>query len=155
MYCRGGGDPTIDDQNTGLAVDRTTKSRSKIGGFNMTVDAIKCHLQAIFWKYRLLELSPLGMPIIVPLPRSHGGRLVTDWPDGKQHPEDWSGSAADPKEGCIQDGDGAFHVQNETSATGTAFAISHECDISKVTIENLAVSLSLSCELILLNEIQR
>lgn len=69
---------------------------------------------------------------------SYDGKFVTQWPDGKEHPEDWNGFAADPGEGCIQD-DGALHVQNEGNATGTAFAISYESDLSKVTMENLAV----------------
>jgi hypothetical protein len=30
-------------------------------------------------------------------------------------------------------------VQNETSATGTAFAIAYESDLAKVTLENLVV----------------
>jgi hypothetical protein len=34
---------------------------------------------------------------------------------------------------------GALHVQNETAATGSAFAISYESDLSKVTLENLVV----------------
>ncbi len=45
---------------------------------------------------------------------------------------DWEG------EECIQD-DGALHVQNETSATGSAFAISYHADIFEITLETLPV----------------
>jgi hypothetical protein len=69
---------------------------------------------------------------------SYDGQYATEWPDGGVHPEDWNGFAADPGEGCIQD-DGALHVQNEGNATGSAFAISYNSDISQVTMENLVV----------------
>ncbi|PLB51504.1 hypothetical protein P170DRAFT_443704 [Aspergillus steynii IBT 23096] len=67
---------------------------------------------------------------------AYDGQFATDWPDGHDHPEKWKG-AGDPAE-CIQD-DGAMHTNNHTMAAGTAFAISYESDISKVTMENLAV----------------
>jgi hypothetical protein len=68
---------------------------------------------------------------------SYEGRMVTAWPDGKEHPDNWNGWTGEG-EGCIQE-DGALHVQNETSATGTAFAISYHSDIKDVTMENLVV----------------
>lgn len=67
---------------------------------------------------------------------SYGGSETTDWPDGNQHPEDWNGWTGEG-EGCIEDG--ALHVQNETSATGTAFAISYHSEISRVSLEDLVV----------------
>jgi hypothetical protein len=68
---------------------------------------------------------------------SYDGRLVTGWPDGKDHPDNWSGWTGEG-EGCIQD-DGALHVQNETSATGTAFAIAYEANLNAIKMEDLVV----------------
>lgn len=68
---------------------------------------------------------------------SYDCKYCSDWPDGKEHPEDWHG-AEDGSEGCIQN-DGALHTQNETAAAGTAMAISYESNLSAVTMENLAV----------------
>ena len=65
---------------------------------------------------------------------SYNGSLTSEWPDGKEHPEDWHG----PNGECLPD-DGALHTINETTAAETAFAISYESDISQVTMENLAV----------------
>jgi len=62
------------------------------------------------------------------------GSQVSDWPDGKQHPEDWHGPNGD----CIQD-DGALHTKNQTHAAGTAFAISYKSNLAEVTMENLVV----------------
>ncbi|KAI9045977.1 lignocellulolytic auxiliary activity family 14 protein [Aspergillus affinis] len=67
---------------------------------------------------------------------SFDGQFASDWPDGKDHPEDWSGPGT-PSD-CIQD-DGAMHTNNQTMAGGTAFAISYESDMAQVTMENLAV----------------
>ena len=55
---------------------------------------------------------------------SYGGKQVTDWPDGGQHPEDWNGNVRDPSgEGCIPAEEGGYmHTQNETMAQGTALA---------------------------------
>ena len=39
--------------------------------------------------------------------------------------------------GCLSDG--ALHASNRSTTAGTAFAISYESDLSKVTIENLVV----------------
>ncbi|KAF2873919.1 hypothetical protein BDV95DRAFT_489724 [Massariosphaeria phaeospora] len=70
---------------------------------------------------------------------SYEGKQVSDWPDGKTHPEDWNGWATDGKPAvCLKD-DGALHTYNESSAGGTAFAISYESQLSKVTMENLVV----------------
>ncbi|KID74291.1 uncharacterized protein G6M90_00g082540 [Metarhizium brunneum] len=67
---------------------------------------------------------------------SFDGKFATAWPDGKEHPEDWRGPGSPPD--CIQD-DGALHTNNQTMAAGTAWAISYESDLSKVTMENLVV----------------
>jgi len=68
---------------------------------------------------------------------SYGGAYVSAWPDGRDHPDDWTDFSS-PPENCLQ-GDGALHTQNETAAAGTAWAISYESDMSKVTMENLVV----------------
>ncbi|KAF2459869.1 hypothetical protein BDY21DRAFT_413702 [Lineolata rhizophorae] len=67
---------------------------------------------------------------------SFDGEFTSEWPDGGDHPEDWHGPGSPPD--CIQE-DGALHVQNESMAAGTAFAISYHSELSEVTLENLAV----------------
>ena len=58
---------------------------------------------------------------------------MSDWPDGKVHPDDMNS----PPGGCVPDG--ALHTSNESYAAGTAWAISYESELSAVTMENLAV----------------
>jgi hypothetical protein len=67
---------------------------------------------------------------------SFDGQYTSEWPDGKQHPEDWHGPGNPP--GCISD-DGAMHTNNETVASGTAFAISYNENLEDVTMTNLVV----------------
>lgn len=67
---------------------------------------------------------------------SFNGQFAGEWPDGQSHPENWSGPGSPPD--CIQD-DGAMHTQNQTMAAGTAWAISYQSDITKVTMDNLVV----------------
>ncbi|PYI18883.1 hypothetical protein BO99DRAFT_385548 [Aspergillus violaceofuscus CBS 115571] len=67
---------------------------------------------------------------------SYNGQYAGEWPDGNEHPEDWSGPGNPPD--CIQD-DGAMHTQNQSMAAGTAFAISYQSDLTQVTMENLVV----------------
>lgn len=67
---------------------------------------------------------------------SYDGTLTSVWPDGKDYPEDRNG--APTGEGCIQD-DGALHTHNESTAAGTAFAISYVSELADVTMENLVV----------------
>ncbi|KAF9555468.1 hypothetical protein CPC08DRAFT_712012, partial [Agrocybe pediades] len=62
---------------------------------------------------------------------SYNGRDASDWPDGNTYPEDYNVPT------CITSPN--FHAQNQSMAAGTAFAISYESDISKVTPDNLAV----------------
>ncbi|KAG2745013.1 hypothetical protein P692DRAFT_20865647 [Suillus brevipes Sb2] len=72
---------------------------------------------------------------------SFNGQFATEWGDGGNHPEDYSitnlAGAPLTDSGCI--GNPNFHTQNQSMAAGTAFAISYESDISKVTMDNLAV----------------
>jgi len=67
---------------------------------------------------------------------SYDGRLTSQWPDGKEHPEDWKGPGNPPD--CIQEA-GAMHTNNQSMAAGTVFAISYNSQISAVTMENLVV----------------
>lgn len=62
---------------------------------------------------------------------SYDGRDTTEWPDGRQHPEDWN------EPDCITDPN--MHTQNRSMASGTTFAISYNSDIKKVTPENLVI----------------
>ncbi|KAK4178044.1 WSC domain-containing protein [Triangularia setosa] len=72
---------------------------------------------------------------------SYNGDLTTDWTDGRNHPEDWTGPSTG--EGCLvnnPDGfGGPLHTQNQTRATGTALAISYNSDLANVNMENLVV----------------
>lgn len=72
---------------------------------------------------------------------SYGGSKTSEWPDGGVHPEDWNGNGRDPNgEGCIPAEEGGYmHVQNETMAQGTAWAIAYESDLAKVKMEDLVV----------------
>jgi hypothetical protein len=139
MYCKGGNVTGVDDSNTDTAVNPLYQKTQEDWWFQ--------HYQGCDVvpppEDEFLEL-PAGGSFTVELAHNRGqttlsfnGEFTSEWPDGQQHPENWSGNATDG-EGCIQD-DGAMHVQNETMATGTAFAISYESDISAVTIENLVV----------------
>lgn len=70
---------------------------------------------------------------------SYNGDLTTDWQDGKNRSVSWRG----PEGGCLMDGGdgsgGELHTKNIESTGGTAWAISYESDISKVTMDNLVV----------------
>ena len=138
MYCKGGNVTGVDDNNTDNAVNPL---------YMMTQD------QWWFQHYQGCDSVPPPEGEFLELPAngeftvelahnraqttlSYGGQFAGEWPDGQPHPEDWNGGGVG--EGCIQN-DGAMHVQNQTMATGTAFAISYESDLSAVTMENLAV----------------
>ncbi|CAI6334187.1 unnamed protein product [Periconia digitata] len=68
---------------------------------------------------------------------SYDGKHATDWPDGEQHPEHWDAweGEGSPCNTYI----GSLHTYNETNAAGTAWAISYESELEKVTMENLVV----------------
>lgn len=72
---------------------------------------------------------------------SYEGRLVSEWPDGKDHRMPWRGPGNPP--GCLVDnGDGAggeLHTRSIETTGGTAWAISYESDVSRVTMDNLVV----------------
>lgn len=138
MYCLGGPVAGQDNPNTNTAV---------LPLYNLTKEQW-------WWQHDrgcdlvppepgvFLEL-PAGGNVTVEIAHNRGqttlsfdGQDVSDWPDGKQHPEDWAGPGNPPE--CIQD-DGAMHTNNQSMAGGTAFAISYNSDLTAVTIENLAV----------------
>ncbi|KAF8308935.1 hypothetical protein DL93DRAFT_2170702 [Clavulina sp. PMI_390] len=72
---------------------------------------------------------------------SFGGQYTSDWPDGLQHPDDYS--TADPgpypvsADGCLSTPN--FHTTSQSDAAGSVFAISYTSDITKVTPQNLVV----------------
>jgi hypothetical protein len=138
MYCKGGNVSTIDDSNTDTAVNPLYMLIQEQWWFqhDRGCDVVPPP------DGEFLEL-PAGGSFTVELAHnraqttlSYNGQFTSEWPDGNTHPEDWNGGGIG--EGCIQN-DGAMHVQNETSATGTAFAISYESELSAVTMENLVV----------------
>jgi hypothetical protein len=141
MYCRGGADPTKDDQNTNLAVNPLWKLAKQDWWFQHDRGCDKVPPKA----GEFLEL-PANGKFTVELAHnrafttlSYKGEMVSDWPDGKDHPEDWNGWGTDGTPSvCLKD-DGALHTYNETSAGGTAFAISYNSNIKDVTMENLVV----------------
>ncbi|KAF2436172.1 hypothetical protein EJ08DRAFT_579062, partial [Tothia fuscella] len=140
MYCKGGSDPTKDDSNTNTVVNPLYNLAKADWWFQHDRGCDKVPPP----EGEFLEIPAGGSFTVEAVHNrafstlSYDGKLATAWPDGKEHPEDWNGFETDPREGCIQDG-GALHVQNKGNATGTAWAISYESDISKVTMENLAV----------------
>jgi len=63
---------------------------------------------------------------------SYEGKYTSEWPDGRDHPEDYH-----TDDGCITEPN--LHTQNQSMAAGTAFAISYESDIKAVKPDNLVV----------------
>ncbi|CAI7579791.1 unnamed protein product [Penicillium pancosmium] len=138
MYCFGGPDLSTDNANTNTAVAPLYNLAQEDWWFqhDRGCDA------APPADGDILEL-PAGGKFTVELAHnraqttlSYDGKYSSAWPDGKDHPEDWAGPGNPPE--CIQD-DGAMHTNNQSTAAGTAFAISYQSDLSKVTMENLAV----------------
>jgi len=138
MYCRGGNVTGVDNPNTNTAVQPLYQLPKEKWWFQADRG---CDLvppePGLF-----LEL-PAGGSFTVEIAHNRGqttlsfdGKDVSDWPDGKQHPEDWHGPGSPPD--CIQD-DGAMHTNNQSMTGGTAFAISYNSNLQDVTIENLAV----------------
>lgn len=141
MYCRGGADATVDDANTNLAVNPLYNLSKKDWWFQ---------------HHRGCDLVPPPTGEFLDLPAngnftvelahnrafttlSYQGTKATDWPDGKQHPNNWNGwNASGTPSVCLEE-DGAMHAWNRSSAAGTAFAISYNSNIKDVTMENLVV----------------
>jgi len=140
MYCRGGPNPGQDDQNTNTAVDPLYQLRRQDWWFQHDRGCDRVPPPA----GQFLEL-PAGGSFTVELAHnraqttlSYNGQFTSQWPDGREHPEDWNGYAQDPGEGCIQD-DGAMHTRSQEWSAGTAFAISYNSDLNAVNMENLVV----------------
>ncbi|TEB28861.1 hypothetical protein FA13DRAFT_1735368 [Coprinellus micaceus] len=68
---------------------------------------------------------------------SYGGSRTNVFPDGEEHPRLGETQEGKSAEGCISLFN--IHTMNESMAAGTAFAISYESDIARVTPENLVV----------------
>ena len=71
---------------------------------------------------------------------SHNGDLVSKWGDGQDRAEPWVAPGPDKCLGDNPDGlGGELHASSIETTGGTAWAISYQSDISKVTMENLVV----------------
>ncbi|KAF4996308.1 hypothetical protein FGRMN_4559 [Fusarium graminum] len=141
MYCKGGNDSSVDSPNTNLVVNPLCdllKSKWWMQA-DRGCDVIPSP------KDEFLEL-PAGKSFMAELANnrafttlSYDGDLTRDWQDGKNRSMPWRG----PDGGCLMDGGdgsgGELHTKNIESTGGTAWAISYESDISKVTMDNLVV----------------
>ncbi|KAI1389249.1 uncharacterized protein F4822DRAFT_194273 [Hypoxylon trugodes] len=142
MFCLNGTEPGVDDANTNTAVlplYQLPKSEWWMQ-HDRSCDQFPPD------EGDFLEL-PAGKSFTVELAHNRAqttlsfkGQFTSEWPDGGQHPEDWHSPSPDT---CLDanpdQAGGAMHTHNESTAAGTAFAISYNSDISKVTMENLAV----------------
>lgn len=144
MYCKGGNDTSKDDPNTNLAVNPLYMKTKKDWWFQHHRGCDEAPPPA----NEFLEL-PAGGSFDVELAHnrafttlSYPNKPKGAWPDGKEHPEDWQGTVKNG-ERCLNnnpDGEGgAMHTGNQSMAAGTAFAISYESELSKVTMDNLVV----------------
>ncbi|KAI5458749.1 hypothetical protein BGZ63DRAFT_492511 [Mariannaea sp. PMI_226] len=144
MYCRGGNDSSVDDQNTNLVVNPLydlPKSKWWMQA-DRGCDAVPPP------KGEFLEL-PAGKSFKTEIANnrafttlSYKGQYTTEWQDGKNRTMPWRGPG-NPA-GCLVDGStdgsgGELHTKSIETAGGTAWAISYESDISKVTMDNLVV----------------
>jgi hypothetical protein len=137
MYCKGG-NTSINDANSDTAVNPLYQLPQPERWFQHDRSCDPPNGE-------FLEL-PAGGPFTVELAHnraqttlSFNGAETSEWPDGKQHPEDWN-AAAEGAECLI---DGAMHASNDSTTAGTAFAISYESGLSAVTIKNLVVFMTL------------
>ncbi|KAK5989550.1 hypothetical protein PT974_11077 [Cladobotryum mycophilum] len=136
MYCEGGANPNQYDQNSNTPVnplyqlpksqwwmqaDRGCKNVPPRNGESLAIPAGGSFTVELAHNQAQTSLS-------------YNGQFAGEWPDGKAHPENWAGPNGD----CIQD-DGAMHTHGQSTAAGTAFAISYTSDINQVTLDNLAV----------------
>jgi hypothetical protein len=138
MYCLGGPVAGTDDSNTNTAVNPLYQLSFEDFWFqhDRGCDLIPPADGDV------LEL-PAGGQVTLELAHnraqttlSYNGAYAGEWPDGQSHPEDWSGNGVG--DGCIQN-DGAMHTYNQSTAAGTALAISYQSNLASVTLENLVV----------------
>jgi hypothetical protein len=141
MYCRNGTDITKDSPNTNLAVNPLYNLAKQDWWFQHDRGCDKAPPKA----GEFLKL-PANGKVTVELAHnrafttlSYNGEQTSDWPDGKEHPENWNGWNTDGIPAVCLKEDGAMHTYNETSAGGTAFAISYKSNLKDVTMENLVV----------------
>lgn len=139
MYCKGGNVTGVDDPNTNTAVNPIYQETLEDLWFQHDRGCDKVPPP----EGEFLVL-PAGGQVTVEHSHnraqttlSYDGQYAGEWPDGQDHPEDWNGNAY-PPERCIQE-DGAMHVSNQSTAAGTALAISYQSEIQDVTLENLVV----------------
>ena len=140
MYCRGGNDPKTDNPNTNSAVSPLNDLEKADWWFqhDRGCDAVPPAAG------EFLEI-PANGEFTVELAHnramttlSYNGTKATDWPDGKEHPEDWNGGIGpDGEYKCLEDG--ALHATNRSGQSATAWAISYQSELSAVTMENLVV----------------
>jgi hypothetical protein len=144
MYCKNGADLSV-------ANDPQT---------NLAVNPLYNHTQEEWWfqHHRGCDSAPPPAGEFLEIPAngeftvelatnraftslSFNGTQSSDWPDGEDHPEDWDSWNGSPDSPCVvtKSGQGPMHTYNESSSAGTAWAISYESDLSKVTMENLVV----------------
>jgi hypothetical protein len=138
MYCLGGPVIGTDDQNTNTAVNPLYEETFANFWFQHDRGCDKVPPAA----GDVLHL-PAGGQVTLELAHnraqttlSYNGQYAGEWPDGQSHPEDWNGNGVG--DGCIQN-DGAIHTYNQSTAAGTALAISYQSNLASVTLENLVV----------------
>ncbi|KAI9460396.1 hypothetical protein HD554DRAFT_2316809 [Boletus coccyginus] len=142
MYCINGSDPNVVNLNSNAAC---------LPLYNLTYSDFWFHHSNGCDKYPpeegvFLEL-PAGGSFTVEVAGNRAytslnpHATLTPWGDGRNHPDDYSitnlGGFDITSSGCI--GSPNLHAQNESMASGTAFAIAYESEIDKVTPENLVV----------------
>ncbi|CAI6097588.1 unnamed protein product [Clonostachys chloroleuca] len=143
MYCKGGNNTNEDNQNTNLIVNPLYQLEKDVWWQQRDRG---CHL-APPPDGEFLEL-PAGASFTTELANnrafttlSYGGQYVSDWQDGQNRTEPWVGPGSPP--GCLVDNPdkagGELHARSREHAAGTAWAISYESDLDKVTMDNLVV----------------
>ncbi|GKT43294.1 uncharacterized protein ColSpa_03475 [Colletotrichum spaethianum] len=142
MYCRGGNNSAVDEPNTNLVVNPLFQLPKAKWWMQADRGCNKVPPPA----GQFLELPARGQFTVELAGNrgcttlSKGGKGATQWPDCSEHPEDWHSPA--PGKCLVDNPDrkgGEMHTQNYTTTAGTAFAISYQSDITKVTMENLVV----------------
>ncbi|KAI0155446.1 hypothetical protein GGR52DRAFT_205975 [Hypoxylon sp. FL1284] len=142
MYCLNGTTPGVDDPNTNTAVNPLFKLSKSDWWMQHdrgcdrfppdSGDSVALPAGGSF----TVELAHNRAQTTL----SFNGQFTSEWPDGQQHPEDWHSPSPDTCLDANPDGlGGAMHTHNQSTAAGSAFAISYKSDITQVTMENLAV----------------